>query len=367
MLRKLRYIGALMAGLMLFLQACKQDPGEAVQPNEYLGPTPFEMRLPERFPPIPANPENPLTFEGVELGRKLFYDPILSGNNRQSCASCHIQGAAFVDPNTRFSKGITGALGIRNAMPLFNLAWGQRFFWDGNAKNLEELIVKPIINEFEMHEDVFNAVREVQETADYPGMFKKAFGTEQVSMDLISKAIAQFLKTIIAENPKSDGTARGRLFRTEQEQRGLMVFLDENKGDCFHCHEVGNPFVTNFQMVNNGGIKDPSGDKGFYVVTGDPRNLHQFKVPSLLNLRYTAPYFHDGRFNTLREVIDFYDTGFVYHENLDPNLKKHMDFSQNPPVPIPRNWSEQDKEDLLAFLIALSDTSLLSNPAYSPY
>jgi cytochrome c peroxidase len=349
------------------LVSCQSDPGEAVIPTDFNGPTPANLEIPDRFPPMPVNPDNPLTVEGIELGRKLFYDPILSGNNQQSCASCHHQNAAFVDPNVKFSRGITGALGIRNSMPLFNMAWAQRFFWDGNAKNLEELIVKPIINEFEMNEDVVTAVKEVQNKPEYPPMFKKAFGTEQVSMDLISKAMAQFLKTIISSNPKSDGTARGRVFRTPQEQRGLMVFLDEEKGDCFHCHEVGNPFVTNFQMVNNGGINNPAGDKGFYGVTGDPRHLHQFKVPSLLNLKYTAPYFHDGRFNTLEEVLDFYDTGFVYHENLDPNLKKHMDFSQNPPVPIPRTWTQQDKQDLLAFLLSLSDTTLLRKEEYGPY
>lgn len=353
--------------MLLLISGCQKDPGEGSVPvHDSANPTPLTLELPERFPPFPVNPDNPLTMEGVELGKRLFFDPLLSGNNTQSCASCHQQNAAFVDAGMRFSLGITGAKGIRNSMPLFNLAWADRFFWDGNAKSLEELMIKPIINEFEMNEDIIRAVAEIQEDPQYPGMFQKAFGTSRVSIDLLSKALAQYVKTIISENPKSDGTARGRIFRTTQEQRGLMVFLDENKGDCFHCHEVGNPFVTNFQMMNSGVNADDRKDPGFYNVTGDPRDLGKFKVPSLLNLRYTAPYFHDGRFETLSQVLDFYDTAFHFHDNLDPNLKKHMDFSQNPPKPIPRQWTNQDKADLLAFLISLSDTSLLTNPAYRP-
>lgn len=353
--------------LLIMASGCQKDPGEASAPDPGKGkPHPFMLELPERFPPFPVNPDNPLTVEGVELGKRLFFDPILSGNNTQSCASCHQQNAAFVDAGKKFSSGISGALGIRNSMPLFNLAWADRFFWDGNAKTLEELMIKPIINEFEMNEDIIHAISELQAHSEYPEMFEKAFGSRRVSIDLLSKALAQYVKTILSENPKSDGTARGRIYRTAQEQRGLLVFLDENKGDCFHCHEVGNPFVTNFQMVNSGVSEDDRKDPGFYNVTGDIRDLGKFKVPSLLNLKYTAPYFHDGRFETLEQVLDFYDTGFHFHENLDPNLKKHMDFSQNPPKPIPRQWTAQDKADLLAFLISLSDTTLIINPAYRP-
>ena len=150
------------------------------------------------------------------------------------------------------------------------------------------------------------------------------------------------------------------------EKRGLLVFIDEKKGDCFHCHELGN-FMTNYKFSNNGLNLNSINDPGLYAVTRNPEDLGKFKVPALINIKYTAPYMHDGRFKTLREVIDFYDTGFHFHPQtnyyLDPNLKKHFDNSTNKPTP--RTWTEQDKQDIINFINGLVDESVNTNQIYS--
>lgn len=355
-----RLIGGLIGLIIVFMAGCKNDPLKSEIPIKNNGTTPFEVKLPSYFPPMPAVSSNPLTVEGIDLGRRLFYDPILSGDNTQACANCHQQQNAFVDGKNKFSKGIAGFDGFRNAMPLFNLAWATRYNWDGRFNSLEAQVLSPIILSFEMHEDLANAIDELKADSKYPNLFYKAFGTIEVNTDRIAKALSQFLRTIVSHNPKMV-PGIGEQIRTPQENRGFMVFLDETKGDCFHCHEV-NVFASNFKFVNNGLNENPLLDAGLYGQTGNINDLGKFKTPSLLNLKYTAPYMHDGRFNTLEEVLDFYDKGFHDSPSLDPNLKKHLGTDNKPK---PRSWSSQDKADLLAFLSALSDTSLISNSAYS--
>ena len=345
---------------IVLLANCKVDPKKSDIPDIINQTTPYEVRLPSYFPPMPTIPSNPLTVEGIELGRRLFYDPILSGNNTQSCASCHQQQSAFVDANNQFSKGIDGFDGFRNSMPLFNLAWATRFNWDGRFNSLEAQVPNPIFLSFEMHEDLANAINELQMDKRYPVLFKKAFGTNEINVDRISKSISQFMRTIVSHNPKIV-PGIGEQIRTPQESRGFRVFLDENKGDCFHCHEV-NVFASNFKFVNNGLNENPRLDAGLFDQTGNSNDIGKFKTPSLLNLQYTAPYMHDGRFKTLEEVLEFYDTGFHDSPTLDPNLKKHLGTDGKPK---PRNWTNQDKADLLAFLKSLSDTALLTNPNYA--
>lgn len=351
---------SLLVIIIVAIAGCSNDPKFSEVPKKDAGPTPFEVNLPSYFPPMPSVMGNPMTVEGIALGRQLFYDPILSGNNKQSCASCHQQQNSFVDGNKRFSKGIDGFEGFRNTMPLFNLAWSNRFNWDGRFNSLETQVPNPIFLSFEMHEDLANAVVELTREPDYPEMFNKAFGTSEINVDRISKSISQFMRTIVAHNPKIV-PGIGDQIRTPQESRGFLVYLDENKGDCFHCHEV-NVFASNFKMVNNGLNENPLLDPGLYGQTGNTNDIGKFKTPSLLNLQYTAPYMHDGRFNTLEEVLDFYDKGFHDFPTLDPNLKKHLDANGKPK---PRVWTKEDKADLLAFLRSLTDTSMLSNPAYA--
>lgn len=345
--------------LLITFTSCKKDDdngGGGGTPEPTYKPTPYTYQRPVGFftQQIPVNPDNPLTVEGVALGRRLFYDPILSGNNTQSCASCHSLKWGLTDNGLAFSKGIDGSIGTRNSMPLFNIVFSKTFLWDGGAANLESQIFNPITSPIEMNQDLAELVKELQAHAEYPALFKKAFGTDSITTQALARALAQFMKTILSGNTVFDYNNM-----TDAQFRGFEVFLSENKGDCFHCH-INGPTFTDFDFKNNGLDAVPA-DKGRERITGDPNDRGKFKTPSLRNLVFTPPYMHDGRFNTLREVVDFYDTGIVWSATIDPNIAKHFDINKEP---IPR-MTEQDKNDLIEFLKALTDSTLLTNPAYS--
>lgn len=349
--------------LLIWGTGCKKDFFANDSTNQSVnGQTPYNLLLPKSYPPMKIPKSNPLTVEGVALGKKLFYDPLLSSNNKQACASCHQQNVSFVDSAVKFSRGVTGVLGGRNSMPVFNVGYASAWFWDGRAKTLEEQVFHPITSQNEMNQDLAALLDELNNSADYKKMYTAAFGQGDITFDKTAKAIAQFMRTIIAYTPKSLDTSK----LNAAEKRGLLVFLDEKKGDCFHCHELGN-FMTNFKFTNNGLNVNAINDPGLYAVTRNAEDLGKFKTPALINLKYTAPYMHDGRFKTLREVIEFYDNGFHFHPQtnyyLDPNLKKHFDISTNKPAP--RAWTEQDKEDIITFLEGLVDETVNTNPAFS--
>ena len=347
------------AGLLLilsFASGCRKD---APLPTKIIScGTPYELELPQNTPPMPIPEDNPMTLEGIELGRHLFYEKMLSGDNTQACASCHLQEYAFAE-NTKFSTGIDGFEGTRNAMPIANLGWSPKLFWDGKANSLEELVLFPIQSEVEMHESVFRAVRKLQQSDKYPAMFYQAFCDSTITVETMSKALAQFMRSIVSYNYRSV-PGIGNELRNEVQKRGFEVFVDENKGDCFHCHTV-TTFTTNFKFENNGLNENPESDPGLYAQTGNPDDMGKFKIPSLINLRHTAPYMHDGRFSNLMEVLNFYDTGFHVSPTLSIDLRKHTKDGE----PVPRLWSERDKLDLLAFLLTLEDTALLTNPKWA--
>lgn len=354
--RNLTYIVLGFIILTTALYSCTTDPHPSTW-NVTCG-TPYELKIPPNTPPMPIPADNPMTVEGVELGRHLFYEKKLSGDNSLACAGCHSQSLAFTDKD-RFSTGIDGFKGGRNAMPIANLAYSPKLFWDGKANSLEELVLFPIQSEVEMHESVFKAVNKLQNTSTYPGMFYGAFCDSTITVENMSKALAQFMRSITSYNPNSI-PGIGDDTRNEVQQRGFQVFVDETKGDCFHCHTVTS-FTTNFEFRNNGLNEDPSTDPGLFGQTGNPEHIGLFKVPSLINLRHTAPYMHDGRFETIQQVIDFYDTGFHVSPTLSADLIKHTKDGK----PVPRAWTERDKLDLLAFLLTLEDTTVLNNPAWS--
>lgn len=349
---------------LIFFTSCKKDPVDSVPDKTQYGTTPYDFKkyFPASFPAMKIPSHNPTTEEGVALGKKLFSDPLLSGNNTQSCASCHQQNVAFVDSAKRVSRGSTGALGTRNTMPIFNLGFAKAFFWDGRAKSLEEQVFHPIASQNEMNQDPILLSTKLSKYPEYVKMYEAAFGPGEITFDKTAKAIAQFMRTIVAYTPKSYDTT----YLSAAEKRGLKVFLDDNKGDCFHCHEIGN-FMTTFEFANNGLNENPFLDPGLFAVTGNINDLGKFKVPSLINVKYTAPYMHDGRFKTLREVIDFYDTGFhwdpIKNGSLDANILIHFDKSKGKPKP--RQWSEQDKLDIIEYINGLEDKSLLTNPQFS--
>lgn len=348
------------------LFACKKDDPflfvePPVTPSSSNGPTPYNLPIPSLFnnllPPPHIPNDNPLTVEGVALGRKLFYDPILSGDNTQACASCHMPNAAFTD-TAQFSTGIDGIKGNRNAMVIFNHAWNfnNQFFWDGRANSLEAQALGPVVNPIEMHDTWPNAVAELQADATYPSLFQAAFGTSTIDSILVAKAIAQFERTLISGNSKFDKYLQGLVALTPDEIAGFNIFMDENKGDCFHCHgDPNNPLWTD-NLFHNNGLDATFTDNGLGAITGNPNDNGKFKTPSLRNLAFSAPYMHDGRFKTIDEVIEHYSTGLVYSPTIDPLMKKVGQGGVQ--------LSALEKAQLKAFLLTLTDSSFVSNPAY---
>jgi cytochrome c peroxidase len=298
----------------------------------------------QRFPQVMLPP---MTEAGVELGRRLFHDTRLSINGTQSCASCHDVKLAFADAR-RFSLGAEGQAGKRNAMPLFNLAWGTSFFWDGRAATLREQVLMPIQDHAEMNETLPKVVAKLQ---DEGAAFQKAFGTPEITADRIAAALEQFLLTLISQDSKYDRAARKVAELTESEKRGLQLFVtefDPKRGlrgaDCFHCH--GGTLFVSSQFANNGLDLAPD-DIGRMAVTKNAGDRGKFKVPSLRNVALTAPYMHDGRFATLEEVVEHYSSGVRRSDTLDPNLAKHPETGIQ--------LSAQEKADLVAFLNTLTD------------
>ncbi len=316
------------------------------------GTTPWRFQVPAGFT-IPALPrDNPLTVEGVELGHRLFQEPLLSVNGSQSCASCHDGAAAFVDAGRRFSRGAEGVEGDRNAMPLANLAWQGPYFWDGRAKSLREQVLMPLGNPVEMHETPTNVVRKLTE-AGYGTSFGAAFGPGGVTVDRLARALEQFLLVQVSGDSKFDRVARGADGFTALEQRGFELFFTEHDprrgqygADCFHCH--GGPLFTDSAFHNNGLDAEGKGsDEGRAGVTGNGADRGRFRTPSLRNVAKTAPYMHDGRFATLEEAVAHYCSGVKRASNLDPNLAKHPDGGVGLDL--------ADQQALVAFLRTLSD------------
>ncbi len=344
--------------LLLLFSSCNDTGIETYTPYS---PTLSPLDIPKIFadnilPPI-IPPDNPQTVEGIALGRKLFFDPILSANNTQSCASCHAPENAFTDID-RFSDGIDGILGNRNSMPLFNLAWNydNKFFWDGRSFGLEKQALEPVKDPIELHNTWSNVAQTLQSHSEYPDLFLEAFGTSTIDSTLVTKALAQFQRTLISSNSRFDKHLLGEITLTPSELNGFNIFMDETKGDCFHCHgNANNPLWTDNDFHNNG-LDATFLDKGLGKITGDPNDDGKFKSPSLRNLKFTAPYMHDGRFATLDDVINHYSEGLVNSPTIDP-LMKSVD---NGGVQL----SDSEKADLKAFLLSLSDVEFINNPDF---
>lgn len=327
------------------------------------GTAPYRLELSKRLPRASLPADNPLTVEGVELGRRLFHESKLSKNNVQSCATCHGQPFAFSDAR-RLSAGAGGQAGRRNSMPLQNLAWAQSLFWDGRAKTLREQVLVPIEDAHEMNEKLDRVVGKLTSEPGYPAQFDAAFGKGGITSDRIARALEQFLLTLVSQDSRFDRAARKLETLTEEEKRGLQLFVTEHDparglrgADCFHCHG-GNLFTTG--LFTNNGLVPPNGkgDLGREEITGDTRDRMKFKVPSLRNVAVTAPYMHDGRFATLEEVIEHYDRGVHRSDTLDPNLAKH------PAAGL--GLSAADKRALIAFLKTLTDESFIRPQTAKP-
>lgn len=314
--------------------------------------------------PAPVIPEdNPITVEGVKLGRMLFYEKMMSRDNSISCASCHNQKTAFADTN-RLSKGVGGSLGKRQAMAVFNTLWhSNEFFWDGRAHLLRDQSLKPIQDNLEMDETLENVIQKLSADKGYKQQFKNAFGSEEITSEKMSKAMEQFMNTIVSYQSKYDRFLAGTATLTAQEERGRFLFFTEynpafpnNSGaDCQHCHGGAN--FENDKYMNNGldtdaGITDIGREK----VTGITADKGKFKVPSLRNVELTPPYMHDGRFKTLEEVVD--------HYNLVKN-STYLDPSFQQQLPNGLQLSATDKAALVAFLKTLTDHEFINDTRFS--
>jgi len=319
----------------------------------------YELNIPKGFPKMEIPHDNPLTKEGVDLGKKLFFDPILSADSSMSCSTCHQTQLSFTD-NQAFSKGIDGIPGRRSAMSLLNLGYNKSgFFWDGRVATLEEQALVPVEDPIELHNNWDTLVEKIKTHERYPALFRKAFGIEKVAeIDkiLFVKAIAQFERTLISSGEsKFDKVKRGVAEFTPDEQIGFDMFFDispEYKdAECAHCHNV--PLLTTNEYFNNGiteveNLEDFE-DKGLGAISGDRLDFGKFRAPTLRNIELTAPYMHDGRFETLEEVIDHYNSGGKYSESVSPLIR-------------PLKLSETEKRQLLAFLKTLTDKEFIKNP-----
>jgi len=343
--------------IVFFLFSCNPN-----DPQVNYNPTPYEIITPYAFPDMIIPLDNPMTYEGVFLGKKLFYDNILSSDNSISCSSCHIQNSSFSDPN-QYSLGVNSQIGIRHSSALINLGYNDFFHWDGSTSSLEEQISRPLFTHFEMNNvDWCEIINRLSYDQEYVDLFYEAFGVNEIDSNQVKKAIAQFERTLISSDSRYDKWLRGEVLFTDEELDGLNIFFTE-RGDCFHCHG-GINFMDN--TFHNNGLDEVFSDLGLYEVTSDPLDQGLFKTPTLRNIEYTAPYMHDGRFSSIDEVIDHYNSGGVYSSTIDPLMK----YVNSNPFGIPGLTglvlTEQEKNNLKAFLLTLSDEVFIQNNYFQP-
>jgi cytochrome c peroxidase len=343
---------------VLIVVSCKKD-------KVSYEPTFVTIETPAHFPEMFVPEDNPFTIEGIELGRYLFYEELLSGDNTQSCATCHAPSLAFSD-STQFSTGIAGIQGTRNAMPLFNMGWQDFYFWDGRAKTLEIQLLEPIPNPIEMHQSWKKTVSKLNEKEVYRNRFLKAFGSPGIDPSRVTKALAQFIRTLISAGSKydvmykfqnnlnlSNGEQQLLAQVTPEEWGGYDLFKSLNGADCFHCH---NGPLMQVKKYSNNGLDAVLSDLGRGAITGSSNDNGKFKVPSLRNIQLTAPYMHDGRFKTIEEVVNHYSTGIQQSATIDPLIE----FAFQGGVQL----DAQEKSLLIAFLKTLTDYNFINNPKF---
>ena len=361
---KQRYISFMLNKALLFsitlliAAACAKAPEPVWDTTSY---TLDYGGLPE--PELPG--DNLLTEQGVKLGRMLFYETRLSGDNSLACASCHKQENAFTDTN-RFSTGIDGLEGHRQAMSAVNMLWNTNgYFWDGRAQKLRDQSIIPIQDDLEMNETMENVVEKLEQDTLYKHQFFRAFGSEDISSHRIGLALEQFMNSIVSYRSKYDLFLEGEATFTEKEELGMELFFEEynpyfpetSGADCGHCH--GGKNFSSQEYMNNG-LDSIYNDNGRYDVTGLESDRGAMKVTTLRNIELTAPYMHDGRFKTLEEVIDHYNEGLRYNASLDPALAMTMGTGLM--------LNNTDKDALIAFLRTLTDSILIQDSRYaSPF
>lgn len=330
--------------------ACQKEVIETIT-EPFIG-----FQKPSNFPePAYHFNTNPVTKDRFELGRKLFYETMLSADNTISCGSCHIQTSAFTHHGHTVSHGINGLLGTRNSPPIMNLAWNTSFMWDGGIADLDLQAVAPITNHVEMDETMANVLNKLRNSSQYPALFKKAYGTEDITTATFLKSLSQFMLMCVSSNSKYDSVMRneGNKTFTIEEAEGRDIV----KQKCGGCHKE--PLFTDNSFRNNGLGISMVNDEGRYLITQNDADKYKFKVPSLRNLAYTAPYMQDGRLLTLDAVLDHYTTQVQNTPNLDPLLQQ----SGSPGIPL----SASERTKIIAFLNTLNDKSFLFDKRFSEF
>lgn len=337
-------IAACIALGCLLIEAFKPKPVAT-----WKGATPLKFVVPKGWPAPQYNfAANPLTKEGFELGKKLFYDGRLSKDGNFSCASCHQQFAAFSTIDHDFSHGFNNTFTSRNAPALFNLAWQKDFMWDGGVNHLDLQPLAPITASNEMGEALDSVLAKLKADKQYRLMFKAAFGTDAINTQRMTKALSQFLLMMVSSNSKYDKVMRGEDTFNLPQRLGYDMF----KAKCAGCHKE--PMFTDYTFRNTGLTENPSiHDVGRMKITGDKADSLKFKVPSLRNIAVTYPYAHDGRFAFLDNVFEHYRSGVVNSPTTDTLLKKG--------IPL----SNFEIGQIKAFLYTLTDTTFLKNKLFN--
>ena len=324
--------------LIICFGGCSKDTVVSPDPDWTYDPSSYTIIYPETFPVMIFDEDNPMTEEGIALGRRLYYDTFLHPTEQLACASCHFQSNSFTSPHNP------------TILPHLNLGWNNAFLWNGKVRgNLEDIML------FEVEEFFQTDLTKFNNHETYPKLFYEAFGVEEIRSIDAANALAQFVRTLISDNSHYDqvlapGTSA---VLTDEQFNGYDIFFTE-KGDCFHCH--GGILYTDNLFHNNGLDVTPS-EHGLSEITNDTLDIGKFKAPTLRNIELTAPYMHDARFQTLEEVIDFYSEGVQISPTIDPLMKQanHGGIGLTP----------QEKSDLISFLKILTDTTFTSNPAFS--
>jgi cytochrome c peroxidase len=301
--------------------------------------TPYELKIPAKFPAMKIPGDNPMTVEGVQLGRMLYYDPMLHKDGNQSCATCHNQNHGFTTPGFKpFTE-----FGV--VLPHINLGWNDKYLWEGQKEGtLEDIMLFEVQDFFEADLSKFN------NSSQYKALFKKAYNTDYITHKHLAYALSQFFRTMISGNSKFDKHMRGETPLTLAEQSGMTLFFTE-KGDCFHCH--GSILFTDNDFHNNGLNSNP--DNGRFNITKNPADIGKYKTPTLRNVEVRPGYMNDGRFKTLEEVVEHYNSGVKMSPTLDPVMTKNN-------KQLGLFLTAKEKSDLVAFLKTLTDSTFLTNP-----
>ena len=328
-------------------------------------PTPVTLEGPIEYPAMIIPTDNPTTAEGIDLGRHLFYDKLLSDDYSMACASCHETSGSFTD-NEATSKGIDGIAGRRSSMSLLDIGFADNgLFWDGRRKTLEEQALDPVEDSIELHTTWSTVVERLKTSDIYPELFRRAFGIadrSEITKELAAKAIAQFERSLISSGQsKYDKWRRGEVELSDEEFLGYVLFFDADPdtkdAECGHCHNA--PLFTTHEYFNNG-IEDVEGldafpDKGLGEITGVALDQGRFRVTTLRNVALTAPYMHDGRFTSMQEVLNHYNSGGHFQPNKDPLIR-------------PLQLEAHEMDAIISFLHTLTDSSFINKEDYqSPF